>query len=130
MLGTPEYLSPEQARGDKVKAQSDLYSLGVVVYNMLAKKPVFYEQRSASYDAVINAHAYERPVDLSIKGYPMFSAIIMNLLEKYIKNRVSLSWEGGEISLNSSLDVAKAITEAMIKEAGVKRGSYPYRHVV
>ena len=41
VLGTPDYLSPEQARGEPLVVQSDQYSLGVVVYQCLTGKPLF-----------------------------------------------------------------------------------------
>ncbi|MBW3549358.1 MAG: serine/threonine protein kinase, partial [Proteobacteria bacterium] len=41
VIGTPDYLSPEQARGDSVDARSDLYALGLILYEMLAGKPPF-----------------------------------------------------------------------------------------
>jgi len=57
-VGTPTYMSPEQAAGDAVDARSDLYSLGVVAYEMLAGRPPF---RASNAAAVASMHLAERP---------------------------------------------------------------------
>lgn len=41
IVGTPDYLAPEQARGDTVDARADLYALGLILYEMLAGEPAF-----------------------------------------------------------------------------------------
>ena len=53
-LGAPGYMSPEQAAGERVDARSDVYSLGCVVYEMLAGEPPF---SGATAQAILARHA-------------------------------------------------------------------------
>jgi hypothetical protein len=58
VLGTPQYLSPEQGRGRSVDHRSDIYSLGVTFYHLVCGKPPF---ESNSHVGVIVAHVQETP---------------------------------------------------------------------
>ena len=61
-MGTPAYMSPEQASGDPVDARSDIYSLGCVLYEMLAGEQPF---TGATIQAVIAKRLSQTPADLS-----------------------------------------------------------------
>jgi eukaryotic-like serine/threonine-protein kinase len=58
--GTPAYMPPEQARGEKVDARCDLYSLGVVLYRMATGQMPF---KGSSTLAVLTALATETPTE-------------------------------------------------------------------
>ena len=64
IIGTPSYMSPEQAKGQTVDGRSDLYSLGIILYEMLAGTVPFSGDNSL---VVLHQHVYEPPPPLQIR---------------------------------------------------------------
>ncbi|HHE72547.1 MAG TPA: DUF2817 domain-containing protein, partial [Chloroflexi bacterium] len=81
LLGTPEYMSPEQAKGLGIDYRSDIYSLGVVAYEMLTGRAPF----SGDTMAVLHAHVYELP-DLSLLPAGI-GAVVAKALAKETEER-------------------------------------------
>jgi len=87
VMGTATYFSPEQAQGKAVDGRSDLYSLGVVLYEMLAGVPPFQAETPV---AVAYKHVQEKPQGLRDRGVNVaqsLEAITMKLLAKGPANR-------------------------------------------
>ncbi len=87
VLGTADYLSPEQARGEKLTASSDLYSLGVVMFEMLTGRPPFVGPTAVS---IAMQHASADPP--SMRQYNAnipagVEKIVMRALEKEPEDR-------------------------------------------
>lgn len=85
ILGTAQYFSPEQARGETVDARSDLYSTGVVLFEMLTGRPPF---RGESPVAVAYQHVSEPPVPPSVLNPAVSPALDAVTLRALAKNRL------------------------------------------
>jgi len=81
-MGTVPYMSPEQVRGDKLDARTDLFSLGLVIYEMATGKQAFHEDtQSHLHEAILNRMPTP-PRQLNADILPRLEEIIQKALEK------------------------------------------------
>ncbi|MCA9646321.1 MAG: serine/threonine protein kinase [Polyangiaceae bacterium] len=84
VFGTPEYMAPEQARGDEVDARSDIYSAGVLLYELISGKLPF---RGNTPIGIMTAHLTEEPVPPSShapdrKIPPAIESVVLHAMAK------------------------------------------------
>lgn len=87
VFGTPEYMSPEQARGETAGPQSDLYALGVLFFEMLTGQLPF---RSSDRDTLLELQrtaTSPRPSGVRKDCHPVAERIVLRLLEKDQRRR-------------------------------------------
>ena len=87
ILGTPIYMSPEQVAGQSVDGRSDLYSLGVMLYEMVAGRRPFTGNNIAALFHAITQHTPEAPADINPFVSPKLSAAIMQSIAKHPESR-------------------------------------------
>jgi beta-lactam-binding protein with PASTA domain/predicted Ser/Thr protein kinase len=107
IMGTAQYLSPEQAQGHAVTATSDIYSIGVMLYEMLAGRLPF---EGDSAVAVALKHLSEPPAPISQwrpDVHPALEAVVMAALAKDPAHR----WQSAE-DLAAGLEAARTQIEA------------------
>ncbi len=87
VVGTPHYMSPEQCYGREVDVRSDIYSLGVIVYEMLAGRPPFDAPTTVAL-AIKQASEVPPPIYHFQPSVPaVINAVVMHALEKNPKDR-------------------------------------------
>lgn len=82
IVGTPHYMSPEQCRGEELDVRSDIYSLGVIIYEMLTGRVPF---QAPTPVGVVIKHAIERPSpphELRKDIPPRLESVVLRALEK------------------------------------------------
>jgi serine/threonine protein kinase len=93
-IGTPNYISPEQARGQKVDGRSDIYSLGVVLYEMLTGKLPYKSENTLG---VVIKHLQE-PVPKLTGSLKQYQALLDKMMSKEKSKRVRSKKELDEIT--------------------------------
>jgi eukaryotic-like serine/threonine-protein kinase len=82
VMGTPHYLSPEQAQGFEVTAVSDLYSIGVMLYEALTRRVPFEADSAVAIAMKQVSQAPQRPSSINPQVSPALDAVVMRALEK------------------------------------------------
>ncbi len=82
VMGTPHYLSPEQAQGQEVTAVSDLYSIGVMLYEALTGRVPFEADSAVAIAMMQVSNTPQRPSSLNPQVSPALDAAVMRALEK------------------------------------------------
>ena len=102
VIGTPQYMSPEQATGDRTDSRSDVYSLGIVLYQMLAGAPPF-DGESAQSILMKQATATPTPIRHLRADVPAELASVLDRM---------LAKDPGE-RVQAAADVSRALVRAL-----------------
>jgi WD40 repeat protein len=105
VMGTPHYMSPEQCKGEELDARSDVYNLGVMLYEMLAGHVPF---DAPTPSAVIIQHAIDPPRRLTHFRPNISNALEAVVLRALAKDRQSR--QQSAIQLCTELDAAISVT--------------------
>ncbi len=123
IAGTVLYISPEQALGDELDGRSDLYSLGVVLYEMLVGQPPFKGENALT---LIYQHLDEPPrslKDLNPTLPDEIEEIVLRLLEKEPDNRFSSTEELAEELIRVKRDIEEG--KLKVEPTGEVEGEVP-----
>jgi len=87
MVGTPKYMSPEQVKGEELDQRSDIYSLGIVLFEMVTGKAPFKGDTSFSVALKHKTEKPPNPQDFNAQIPTELSRVILKCLEKEKANR-------------------------------------------
>jgi len=134
-MGSPKYMAPEQVTSGEISARTDVYAIGVILYEMLCGKPPFEKRQSMS---TLIAHVNDPPPPLAARNpgaviSPAIEAVVMCCLEKSPDKRyasmrdlikaLKLAGGGDVTDTFESLPRAKVDFEVASQRAGVASAS-------
>lgn len=104
VMGSPRYMSPEQLREEEVGVQTDIYSLGIVMYELLTGHQAF---KAENFSALVNKILNENPVDMTELRSDL-PAELNNILSRAIAKDVKERYQMG---MELAADLSQAFDE-------------------
>lgn len=122
VVGTPQYISPEQAQGLKLDTRADIYSLGVTLYQMLTGQLPFTAASSMAL-ALKHIHALPRPVrEINPKLSGGVESVVMKAMAKRPDDRYQTAFELAEdLELSANQPISGNLEEAVSASAPTSR---------
>jgi serine/threonine-protein kinase len=124
LVGTPEYMSPEQAEGEEVDHRTDLYAMGVVLFQMLTGKVPF---RRTTPHATLHAVIYEPPPsprELNPALPPAMESVLLKAVAKQPEQRFQSGAEMGS-ALRAAVSGRTVMGAGPVTDARKKRSASP-----
>ena len=122
-VGTPEYMSPEQGRGDPIDQRSDLYSLGVVLYEVLAGRPPY--QADTPW-GVIYKHMSDTPPPIRQQN-PRVSVALASVLDRAMAKKPADRFQSGR-EMAEALQLAQQRPNQSVAVQPSRRAAAPPSH--
>lgn len=88
-VGTPEYMSPEQCRGEEVDGRADIYALGVMLFEALTGRTPFVGD---NYHALAHGHLYQQPPDPRLFN-PQLSPQVCHVILKALQKKPEMRYQ-------------------------------------
>ncbi len=121
ILGTPVYMSPEQVMGQQLDGRSDLYSLGVILYELAAGKRPYSGENLAAIFRAITLDTPEDPGTINPSMPPALASLVMKGLNKDAAQRFQT---GEEMAAAYRAFLKKLDSDAAAREAVPKKPPY------
>ncbi len=122
ILGTPAYMAPEQVMGQPVDGRADLYSLGVILYELTTGRRPFQGENLAAMFRAITSDAPVAPKQINPEIPDSLSAIILKAINKNPEDRFATGQEFAATLQNATTENSN-FTETVIQTAPVKQRS-------
>ena len=105
VLGNPSYMSPEAARGQRVDGRADLYSVGIMLFEMLTGAPPF---RGATQAATIEMHLHQKPPSVAgDHGHGEVPRVLVDVVRRCLQKSPDDRFDDAESLRAALLDAAE-----------------------